>query len=248
MTILIGILCQDGIIMGADSSATFTAGRMKTVEQKTSKICIIDNKIIIMGSGAVGLEQRFSYIVEDFYNKGNFQNKPYQEIGRELSRLTIQNFSSTGVQAGQFGALCAFPSNENKFYLCEFNTNNFQPEFKTQSIWYVSMGSGQLIADPFLGFIRRIFWGDKLPSCIEGIFYVAWALHHTIELNPGGINAPMQIAILDIPVGENTYKARLINDNELSEHIDNIRGAESHLARYKEMLQGKEEIEIPKLS
>ena len=130
MTILIGVLCQDGVVMGSDSSATFTAGGMKTVEQKTDKIQIIDDKVILMGSGPVGLEQRFHFIIEKYYREGNFVNKPYQEVAKDLCIRTKQNFSSTGIGLGQFGALLAFPSNESNFHLCEFALRDFQPEFK----------------------------------------------------------------------------------------------------------------------
>ena len=117
MTILIGMLCQDGVVIGADSSATFGNGQLKTVEQKVEKISIVENKIIVTGTGQVGLGQRFNYIVDNYYKQKGFTKHP-QEIGRELSQLTIQNFSTTGVAKGQLGTLVAFSQAKN-FYLCE---------------------------------------------------------------------------------------------------------------------------------
>lgn len=36
-------------------------------------------------------------------------------------------------------------------HLCEFSTNDFQPEFKEiNRLWYVAMGSGQTLAEPFI--------------------------------------------------------------------------------------------------
>jgi len=180
MTILIGVLCKDGAVVGTDSSATFGAGNLRTVEQKTSKVHIIGDKVISAGTGQVGLGQRFDFVVESYYNqlKGNFDSKPYQEIGRELCSLTLRNFGSTGVGGNQFGALLAF-SASGKFHLCEFATQDFQPEFKTVDLWYVSMGSGQLIADPFLGLIRKIFWGDAQLAARKGFLCClgAYAYH-----------------------------------------------------------------------
>jgi hypothetical protein len=248
MTILIGVLCKDGAVVGADTSATFGAGNLRTVEQKTSKVHIIGDKVISAGTGQVGLNQRFDFVVENYYNslKGNFDCKPYQEVGRELCFHALRNFGSTGVGGNQFGALLVFSSG-GKFHLCEFATQDFQPEFKTTDLWYVSMGSGQLIADPFLGLIRKIFWGDAQPCCREGIFYVAWALTHTIDVNPGGIKGPIQIATLQMSADGVTPIAHLLDDNELEEHRGNIRGVEDYLGKYKEMLQGKGGKDIPEI-
>jgi hypothetical protein len=61
-------------------------------------------------------------------------------------------------------------------------------------------------------------------------------LQHAIELNPGGINGPPQIATL-----RNTGSkpsAVLLKDAELQEHIANVEGAEKHLAKYKDILRG----------
>lgn len=38
MTILVGVLCKDGVIIGADGSATFGAGQMRTIEQPIDKL------------------------------------------------------------------------------------------------------------------------------------------------------------------------------------------------------------------
>lgn len=236
MTILIGVLCQDGVVIGADSSATFGAGpQFKTIEQKCKKIEIIEDKVIVAGTGQVGLGQRFNYVVQEFWNEKGFTNH-YLEVGRQLSGKCIENFASSHVPRGQFGALLAYTAG-GKFSLCEFALPDFQPEFKDSSMWYVSMGSGQLIVDPFLGLMRKVFWGDSLPHCNEGIFYVAWGLQHAIELNPGGINGPLQIAVLASSGGN--YKARLLNDEELGEHLDHVKGVNDYLAKYRDILQGK---------
>ena len=59
MTILVGILCKDGVVVGTDSSATFAAGQFRTIEQETKKIDIISGQIIVAGTGQIGLGQRF---------------------------------------------------------------------------------------------------------------------------------------------------------------------------------------------
>ena len=49
MTILIGILCQDGVVVGSDSSVTFVAGQQRTIEQKCRKIEVLSEGRLILG-------------------------------------------------------------------------------------------------------------------------------------------------------------------------------------------------------
>ena len=65
-------------------------------------------------------------------------------------------------------------------------------EQATADIPFIAVGSGQPLADPFLAFIRRVFWKDHLPNLNEGIFAALWALSQAIEVNPGGVSNPIQ--------------------------------------------------------
>jgi len=120
-------------------------------------------------------------------------------------------------------------------HLYEFAVENFQPEFKVPTNWFVAMGSGQLIADPFFGLLRRTFFRNCQPRLQEGIFAAAWALEHAIELNPGGINRPVQIGVLKKETG---FVARMLTDDELEEQKNSV-AAVAYLAEYREKLNAK---------
>lgn len=246
MTVLIGLLCQDGIVIGSDSSATFGAGNIRTIEQPVKKIHIIENCVIVAGTGQVGIGQRFTAVVQELWNQNAFaKEKSHIEIGKRLSAAGINDFSSTKAERGCYGALVGFPY-RNKPYLCELAIADFQPEFKDANMWYVSMGSGQPITDPFLGLMRRVFWKNSIPRLNDGVFAVSWALEHAIDVNPGGIKGPQQIAVLAPTSGK--LSARLMDDSEIAEHIDSVRGAEEHLAKYSALLSGQLTTEAPDLS
>lgn len=91
-----------------------------------------------------------------------------------------------------------------------------QPESTTNELPFVSIGSGQPIADPFLGWIRSVFWQTRLPTLAEGRFAVYWTLAHAIRLAPGGIGYPIQIAALENKQGN--LIARELSLDELNEH------------------------------
>jgi 20S proteasome alpha/beta subunit len=241
MTILVGIKCKEGIIIGSDSSATFSAGQTPTIEQSTKKIQILHNCIIVAGTGSVGLGQRFCDVIENAYASREFISLNGIQMATKITSLAIDNFMSTRVSPGQYGALVAY-SADNDIHLCEFASADMQPELKTTGIWYASMGSGQLIADPFLGLMRNVFWGDGMPSLQEGIFIATWTIEHAINLNAGGVNGPIQLSVLT-----KDGKARLLDEGELAEHKENVSGVVAHLRAYKEKFSGISAVPLPKI-
>lgn len=238
MTVLVGVRCTDGVVVGADSSATFGAHpQAKTIEQRVQKVFVVADKIIVAGTGAVGLGQRFTAAIETAYSGKEFagEGSPI-EFGKKLCMAGLRDFQPTGVQPGRFAAMVAFPI-KNAAFLCELGLVDFQPELKTDDMWFCSMGSGQPITDPFLAFVKRVFFPNAQPSLKEGLFMVTWALMHAIELNPGGINGPPQIAVLER--GKDSASARLLHDEELDEHKGSVEAAEEYLRGYRKLLSGE---------
>jgi 20S proteasome alpha/beta subunit len=232
MTAIVGVFCRDGVVIGTDSSATFTHGPQRTIEQPTEKLSIVAQSVIVAGTGPVGLGQRFNRIAEIAYKKNLFAGSDHIEAGKALSRHAIEDFSHTFLKPGQYGALMGFHMG-NQPRLCEFAVSDFQPEYKDEGIWYVSMGSGQPITDPFLALMRSIFWGDGLPTVQDGTFAVTWALEHAIEVNPGGINGPIRVAVLQrSKEGEDRFVARILDDGDLQEHKENIGAVKALLRKY----------------
>src|SRR5689334_14000781 len=139
MTAIVGVLCRDGLVIGTDSSATFASPLgQPIIEQPTEKLQIVAGTIIIAGTGQIGLGQRFGRIIETAYEQRVFVGgQHYTEVGKEICKRTIADFVSTSVNKNSYGALVGFPLGD-KPYLCEFPSSDFQPEFKTEGIWYCS--------------------------------------------------------------------------------------------------------------
>jgi ATP-dependent protease HslVU (ClpYQ) peptidase subunit len=247
MTILVGIRCTDGIVIGADSSATFVGVQNSTIEQPTNKkISVIYDQFIVAGTGAVGHHQRFSALVTELYDKKTFSGKSDLEIAKILSSELIKELSSTHSPADQYSALVAYPA-KHQPVLIELagGRSQFQPELKElDGLWFASMGSGQQIADPFLALFRQVFWSGGPPDVTGGIFTALWALKHACDVNPGGIKEPIHIAVLRQVDGE--LAAKKLNDQELAEHTNMVEEATRHFAAFKDVLNGKNSPAIPK--
>jgi 20S proteasome alpha/beta subunit len=231
MTAIVGILCRDGLVIGADSSTTFASGvGSPIIEQPTEKLSLISNCIIVAGTGQVGLGQRFCHVVEVAYEEKTFLGlKHPTAVGNEICKRAIADFTYTTANKGQYGALVGFVLGDKPF-LCEFAVLDFQPEFKTETIWYGSMGSGQAITDPFLALMREVFWDKGPPTVQDATFAATWALDHAIQVNPGGINGPVRIAVMEKTSGK--YRAKMLDEAELEEHRQNIQQAKERLRAF----------------
>lgn len=236
------MLCTDGVVIGTDSAATFAHGKLHTVEQVTEKLYIF-GEVIVAGTGQIGLGQRFCEVVRKAWTNNKFSDQP-MEVAKYLSAAGQQDFAETGAQKGQYGALVAFPCKRDPT-LCEFPTTDFQPELKDNRIWYVSVGSAQPITDPFLALMRQVFWADGPPSVEDAAFVVTWAIEHAIQVNPGGVNGPTRIAVLESDK-KGQLTARILDDEETDLHRQNIDAAMEHLRSFKSSHQQASD-NIPKV-
>lgn len=254
MTVLVGILCDDGVVIGADSAETLVHGAaFTTIEIPGAvKIQIIGSSVITATSGSVGLAQRFNKIMLALNNGGDLRMADVIEQGTFISEKIINDFRRT-ISARQqqpqngwgIGALVALPLNA-KPELFEFDPIQFHPERrgdpgqdgKDRTSRIVSMGSGQVIADPFLGFIRNLFWTSDKPKLKDAKVAVAWTLKHVISLNPGGVGGPQQLAVLEKIEG--SWKASEIDSGEIGEQVDDL---EDHIGKYRQTILDK--IETP---
>lgn len=247
MTVVVAVLCDGGVVVGTDSSATCGGAGLRTIEQPCRKIEVVRDEVILAGTGEVGLGQRFVEIADELCKKKVFSQKPPLESSRELCRLARADFESTGAckhvadgraqfLVADYGALVAFPYH-NQACLIEFAVGTLQPEMRTaKSLWHGSLGSGQPIADPFLGLMRRTFCPGGPPTLATGRFIVCWTLEHTIDVNPGGINGPVELAVVE-PDGHGQLRAREVPDEELQEHLLSVVEAEKHLASFANRLE-----------
>src|SRR4051794_15564778 len=105
MTVLVGALCTDGVVVGADSIATSAAGHHPLIQIRSDdKVVIVGDQVIVASTGSVGLSQRFHAIVEQCFGHGVF-NHPCVHCMKALSASAVQDFGSTAVQRTSQGGI-----------------------------------------------------------------------------------------------------------------------------------------------
>jgi ATP-dependent protease HslVU (ClpYQ) peptidase subunit len=255
MTLIIGLKCSDGIVVGSDGAATLgNIAGLRTVIQPVPKLAIIRDKMIVGVSGPVGLGQLFCDRVDEVCNDLRDDRGP--EVCRKLRQAFLKDAEITlkvaalctqimgpSAQVGALHQTLVALATRGMPLLIQFDYQ-CAPEMATDDLPFVAIGSGQNIADPFLAFLRHVFWKDHLPNIPEGGFAVMWTLIHAIRTAPGGIAEPIHLAVLQM---EGTQpSARLLSDKELREHRVMVEEVEGYLNSFPKSLQpGEHEAEPP---
>ena len=246
MTLIVGIRCSDGVVISSDSAMTFGVGRAHTIVQPfRQKIEIIDDRVILAGTGSIGLGQRFADAIRESWASNALEDLAAVDVGRSLARAAIIDLQQTGATTGAYGALVALPCATGA-ELIEFASDDFQPEVKADDNWYVSIGSGQPVADPLLGLFRRVFWGDQPPDIRDGLLAATMVLKLACEMAPAGVSAPIHLAMLQHN-SAGDYRARRLSREELSEHENNADDAIRYFGTYQHTLAGSERSTPPPL-
>ena len=242
--------------MGADSAASITVPLgPSTVCQKCTKLSTVGD-LIIGTSGPVGLGQSFrDEIDKTLKGRGNkcFWKTPldareglrsamwkHAKLEWESAEVVSKTIGPQAAQSAFSSTLVALPIGDVA-HLIQFDFKS-SSEVASDDLPFVSIGSGQPLADPFLAFMRKVLWPKELPVLAHGIFYAVWAVSMTIEFAPAGLAPPVQVFVLAKEGG--SWQARQMEDRELGEHLQAIQEVEAafRTAWEKHCLECPEEV------
>jgi 20S proteasome alpha/beta subunit len=255
MTLIVGIKCEKGIVLGADGAATYGVLGTPTIRQPVKKkLRCMGTQVVVGVSGSVGLGQRIAGEVEaiqKFGIPGDEKNrkqlhqcKPHEVMGflrhalwnivgkeLEIARVTAQTLGAAALNSALMQAVVVLLVG-NEPCLFHFDQQG-SAEQATDDLPFVAIGSGQLIADPFLAFIRRLFWQEQIPTIEQGVFAAVWSIQHTIKTNAGGVGPPIQIVIFR-KVGQGkdeAWRAQEMPKEFNEERLQSIEALEGDIAK-----------------
>jgi len=249
MTLIVGILCKDGVVVASDSAATLGTGALgvhPTIgQQSVRKVRTIGDQVLCASTGAVGMSQLFNDEIVRIWPelaKSKSVEDAMKKLGLAyltLAQPFIQGANHTralGVdaQSAICKSLVAF-SVDRKPALVVIEANG-APEHATPDLPFVAAGSGQLIADPFLAFLKRLLWVDREPTVAEGRLVAVWTIDHVRRTNAGGVGGACQLATIEQQKGKG-YSASMVDDADISEHQQKV--VEVEQAVRQAILDGK---------
>lgn len=256
MTLIVGIKCSNGVVLGAEGHATMGALGRDTIRQSAKKLTILADELVVGVSGPAGTSQLYAGAIADLWSNGVVRKaKPHDAMvllqealwphcERQLrnAKVSRDTLGQVALESCIANTIVAMPL-QNEVRLLHLNEQCL-PEESTADLPFVSIGEGEPIADPFLAFLRSVFWADRLPSLSQGVFSVYWTLKHAIDVNPGGLSKPIQIVSLTGAKGE--FRAHELQETELVEHDDAIRAVYDAMRSFKvELSKPAEASDLP---
>lgn len=250
MTLLVGILCDGGVVIAADSAATLGAMGQATISQPTVKVEIIGEHAMIATSGSVGLSQRLAAELAEVFEENKLTGIKKSAKAMTLLRTVFFNHIGTELKAAQAAApvvgqgvaqMSALQATlvamcfEGRPRLYQFDQQG-APEEASQHLPFVCLGSGQSNADPFMAFLKRLLWEDgELPSIANGIFAAVWTVTQSISISPAFLGGPVRVYVLRQE--KSGCVASQLDDNELQEALQAVDSARAHLKEWVRMEQ-----------
>ncbi len=241
MTLIIGVKCQDGIVIGADSLTTYGS---KIEQEVSDKIQFIAPDAVIANAGAVGLSQLINDELRKCWDNVRMKQDA-NNAKNEISRIMWSQISAAMERADEAHkrlgervldsvrchSLVALPVDNSHLLL--FYDESAQPTEITFESTFFSIGSGSLQADPFLAFIKRILWRNSAPNNMaEGIFSVLWTLEHVSRVNAGlGVGGRSNVFVLKTL--DNVWTAEKLSKHDLDEQLIAIPVAENYMGEFR---------------
>lgn len=254
MTLLVGVLCSNGAVIAADRQATHGAMGQHTVGQSVTKVRVINGEGLYASSGHNGLGQQLGAIVES--KQPEFKNQRYDayivKLQDALRPLVNNALNTAGLAARVVGNAAAMGDSlcggllaagfKDGLRLVEI-TPQVAVEYMTKDLPFISMGSGKMSADPFLGFLRKVFWPNELPTIQEGALAAYWTIRHAIDMKVFGVG--FDVDVFTVEPSAKTFIARKLDDAELAEHVDFMKEAEQALRGVREAMTAPPAAEAP---
>lgn len=249
MTLIVGIPCSDGVVIGTDSAATIGP----IVLPGMPKVHSIADCALVACAGRLGPIQRFLSVVSRRYGADQLLDADgtLVEEGRELTAKVFQNFQSTGGIEGRCRSVVALGLDHGvrEWGLISFDFGS-EPGSGTFEVVrgfpFVALGSGSAAAMPLMAFVRKVFWSGSQPSVVDAIFAIAFVMETAIEIAASGVGGKLQVGVLRteddgdaVHSGGSScdanrrYSVRLLEPNEVEEQRAAALGAYEHLAAYR---------------
>ena len=188
MTIVVAILCTDGVVVAADSMVTVNVEGLDARHHKSEKVAVLNGPQLFAGAGDLGLSRRFQFMADGAYDSIDATPHPI-DYPLKLSRMVLEQFQSTGIKntdAIELNTVLAY-IHGNEPYCCIFD--GIQPRLLDKNYFYESLGSEKLSANSVLRFLVSVFSPNGPPNVSDGLFLATWTIQHVTNTNPDCINA-----------------------------------------------------------
>lgn len=200
MTLILGVICNDGIVVASDSQSTEgpLGSMLRSVRFPTKKIWPLGDSIIWGGSGDGGLTQRVKVCLDDLPQSE--LSKPINNL-RDILRTSVVETIRNLLQSGIFPQGSAQPY-ENVFLFCGHTSGE---SWILEVIWngqdtlysdrgFHAIGSGGFHAQMAHAMVAHYAMTDR--AIAEGQFIVYRVIDAAISTAAAGLDYPVQMSLI----------------------------------------------------
>jgi hypothetical protein len=218
MTISLGILCKNGVVLASDGMASlnlqFSSGESYNfMGLDNLKVHIVNNKFICAFAGDDAIMKHFVTSLEQYLSEKwlpskdpnvlvgqvcssfiKYYHKIHDSYPEELKAKILKDFD-TKIENGSLAILLGFYIGNN-FYLYQTERNLQFSIVREGCTWYKIIGSGWFVGNPCISLINELLNVKSMPSVDEALIIAHWTIQHTIDSSSGGVGRDVTIAFL----------------------------------------------------
>lgn len=261
MTLLVGILCPEGVVIATDRQVTHGAMGQATIGQAGTKAAIIRKEesrrgeALYASAGAIGLGQQISAAIDHLDIKFHTQKcvaalehiqKATRGIIAPAMELAAKAVHVIGHPATQSDAVCGgllAGRFSDGIKLVELNPQGGAEILTLESVPFICQGSGKNNADPFLRFLWDVYWSNKPPSLKEAVLAGYWTVKVVTQLRTPMVGCGVEVFTLRSD--NNVARAEQIPASAFEEHDGFISAVEEAMRGVRDSMLGTSGVASP---
>jgi len=255
VSLIVGICCTDGLVLGADDAANFGTVSHPTIRTAYKKIRIVSDVAAISVASTTGVLQQYEDVLASNLAGDTLRAiRPVQAMNRlrdgfvetanvqfQVATL-IQHEAGTRAWESCVAEVLVATEVAGAYRLYHFDAH-LAPQEVTPELPFIAIGSGRLTADPFIAHLRRIYYPERNPDLALGVMTAAWVLKHAEETGAPGVGKGRQIVTLQ-GYGE-TRRVQQLTREQLQEAYEFIDRTEESMRSVSRLIQEPSVFDLP---
>ena len=257
MTLLVGILSTEGVVIATDKQVTHGVMGNVTVAQSGSKVEILNGQALYASAGPIAVGQQICAAMQVLQPKFGAQGcaESVAEIQAHIRAIlnpafdTAKRAQQVMGQLALTDVLCSgflAVKFKNGIHLFDISHQGACEIMSTERVPFVCQGSGKQNADPILAFLWSVYWSKQGPSLREAILAGYWTVKIAIGLKSPMVGFEPEVFVLEKSGKEGKHvKARKIEDDELVPHDEFILAVENSMRDVRSRLVTPPSVSTP---
>jgi hypothetical protein len=211
VSLIVGIRCTDSLVLAASGPGTMPSeDGLPPARQWSKKLRVVAGQAVLGVTGHDGLAQEMALSLErslaepderesaDDVLRAKLRDALAVPVQRTVAiHRTLQGLPGFGITSNEYvvsQSLLAIPFRDSlRLFLLDPECSVTEV---TDELGCATIGGAKAVADPFLAFLRKVLWDDRLPDAALGELSAYWTMLHVAETSPGALTFPIQMVVI----------------------------------------------------